>query len=58
MRKMHGNGLRTARGITILTLVVACAVTTARAVPLSVNNDPDVTFDVPVAVIYDAGTIA
>ena len=54
MRKMHRNGLRTARGITFLTLVAAFAVTTAQAVPLSVNiEDHDFTFDVPISAVYD-----
>ena len=54
MRKMHRNGLRIARGITVLTLVVACAVTTVQAVPLSVNiEDHDFTFDVPISAVYD-----
>lgn len=58
MRKMHRNGLRTVRGITFLTLVAAFAVTTAQAVPLSVNiEDHDFTFDVPISAVYDfAGT--
>jgi len=59
MRKTHRNGLRTARGISIVTLVVACALTAAQAIPLSVTvEEPDLTFDVPVTANYDGGTIA